>query len=100
MRQQCELLELNQSSVYYEPAQADPEDTRLMARLDRLHTESPFFGSRKLAVVLSTPELPVNRKRVQRLMRVMGMEILYCRPKTTVTGYDHSKVSKHLRGTP
>lgn len=83
------MLERNRSSFYYEPAQADPEDTRLMARIDRLHTESPFFGSRKLAVVLSTPEAPVNRKRVQRLMRVMGLEALYCRPKTTVTGRDH-----------
>ena len=55
MRQQCELLELNRSSFYYEPAQADPEDARLMTRIDRLHTESPFFGSRKLALVLSTP---------------------------------------------
>jgi putative transposase len=95
VRQQCELLELNRSSFYYEPAQADPEDTRLMTRIDRLHTESPFFGSRKLAVVLSTPEIPVNRKRVQRLMRVMGLETLYCRPKTTVTGRDH-KVYPYL----
>jgi putative transposase len=88
VRQQCELLELNRSSFYYEPAQADPEDVRLMNRIDRLHTASPFYGSRKLAVELSTPEMPVNRKRVQRLMRRMGLEALYCRPKTTVPGRD------------
>jgi len=95
VRQQCELLGLNRSSFYYEPAQADPEDARLMARIDRLHTESPFFGSRKLAIVLSTPKAPVNRKRIQRLMRVMGLETLYCRPKTTVAGRDH-KVYPYL----
>lgn len=66
-----------------------------MERIDRLHTESPFYGSRKLAVALSTPEAPVNRKRVQRLMRLMGLEALYCRPTTTVTGRCH-KVYPYL----
>lgn len=60
-----------------------------MARIDRLHTESPFFGARKLAAVRSTPKEPVNRKRVQRLMRLMGLETLYCRPETAVPGRDH-----------
>jgi putative transposase len=95
VRQQCELLELNRSSYYYEPAQADPADVELMNRIDRLHTESPFYGSRKLAVKLSTPDAPVNRKRVTRLMRVMGLEALYCRPKTTVAGRCH-KVYPYL----
>jgi putative transposase len=100
VRQQCALLELNRSSFYYEPARADPEDARLMNRIDRMHTESPFFGSRKLAIVLSTPEAPVNRKRVQRLMRLMGLETLYCRPKTTVTGRDHKVYPYLLRNVP
>lgn len=95
VRQQCDLLNLNRSSYYYEPAEADPEDLKLMERMDRLHTESPFYGSRKLAVELSTAEAPVNRKRVQRLMRLMGLEALYCRPKTTVTGSCH-KVYPYL----
>jgi putative transposase len=100
VRQQYELLELNRSSFYYEPAQADPEDARLMARIDRLHTESSFFGTRELAIVLSTPEARVNRKRVQRLMRVMGLEALYCRPKTTVPGGDHKVYMYLLRNVP
>jgi putative transposase len=95
VRQQCDLLELNRSSFYYEPAEADPEDLELMERIDRLHTESPFYGSRKLAVELSTPKVPVNRKRVQRLMRLMGLEALYCRPKTTVPNRCH-KVYPYL----
>jgi putative transposase len=89
VRQQCELLDLNRSSLYYQPAQADPEDLRLMERIDRLHTESPFYGSRKLALALSTPEAPVNRKRVQRLMRRMGLEALYCRPRCPGTSRCH-----------
>lgn len=71
-----------------------------MARMDRLHTAHPYYGSRKLAEVLSTPETPVNRKRVQRLMRVMGLEALYCRPKTTVTGRCHRVYPHLLQGVP
>lgn len=71
-----------------------------MARIDRLHTEGPFFGSRTSAVVLGTPTAPVNRKRVQRLMRVMGPEALYCRPKTTVPGRDHEVYPYPLRNVP
>lgn len=73
VRRQCALLDLTRASYYYEPAPADPEDLRLMERIDRLHTQSPFYGSRKLAVALSEPDAPVNRKRVQRLM---GLEAL------------------------
>lgn len=69
-----------------------------MARLDRLHLEYPFFGTRKLAVMLSTPEEEVNRKRVQRLMQLMGLECLFCRPKTTVNVVGHRKYPYLLRG--
>jgi putative transposase len=69
-----------------------------MARLDRLHLEYPFFGSRKLAVMLSTPVEEVNRKRVQRLMRLMGLECLFCRPKTTMSVAGHRKYPYLLRG--
>jgi putative transposase len=69
-----------------------------MARLDRLHLEYPFFGSRKWAVMLSTPEEEVNRKRVQRLMRRMGRECLFCWPKTTISGLGHRIYPYRLRG--
>jgi putative transposase len=100
VRRQCELLGLARSSLYYEPAQADPEDLKLMDRLDRLHTEHPFYGSRKLAVALGTPKAPVNRKRVQRLMRVMGLEALYCRPRTTISDREHKVYPYLLRDVP
>ena len=69
-----------------------------MARLDRLHLDHPFFGSRKLAVMLSTPEEEVNRKRVQRLMRLMGLECLFCRPKLSISAVGHRKYPYLLRG--
>ena len=69
-----------------------------MERLDRLHMEHPELGSRKLAILLSTSEEVVNRKRVQRLMRLMGLECLYPRPKCTVTSRCHKKYPYLLKG--
>ena len=100
IRQQCELLGLARSILYDQPAEVDPEDLALMARMDREHIDHPFFGSWKLAEVLSTPESPVNRKRVPRLMRVMGLETLYCGPKATVTDGCHRVYPYLLRGVP
>jgi putative transposase len=55
-----------------------------MRRIDEQYLKTPFYGSRRMAVVLSSPEEPVNRKRVQRLMRVMGIEALHPKPRTTI----------------
>ena len=91
VRRQCELLGLNRSSFYAEPALASPDDLAMMERLDRWHLEHPELGSRKLAVLMSSPGEAVNRKRVQRLMRVMGLECLFPRPRCTVTTRCHHK---------
>ena len=73
MVQQCELLGLARSTYYYEPAQESPENMALMRRIDEQYLKTPFYGSRKMAEELSTEECVVNRKRVQRLMRTMGI---------------------------
>lgn len=98
VRRQCELLGLARSSFYLEPATASADDLALMERLDRWHLEYPFLGSRKLAVLMSSPGEAVNRKRVQRLMRVMGLECLFPRPKCTVTSRCHKKYPYLLKG--
>jgi putative transposase len=98
IRRQCELLGLSRSSLSYESVGESAANWTLMARLDRFHLDHPFWGSRKLAVLLSTPEEEVNRKRVQRLMRLMGLECLFCRPKTTVQAVGHRKYPYLLRG--
>jgi putative transposase len=98
MRQQCELLELNRSGVYYEPAVVTPENLALMNRIDEIFTERPFYGSRRLAVVLSNEGQAVNRKRVQRLMRLMGIEAIYPKPRLTVADKQHEKYPYLLRG--
>jgi putative transposase len=87
---QCELLALPRSSVYYEhgPAVSD-EDLALMRRLDELHLKYPFMGSRRLRDELKKLGVIVNRKRVQRLMRRMGLEALYPRKRTSLPNKAH-----------
>lgn len=70
----------------------------MMGRLDRLHLDHPELGSRKLAVLLSLPEEAVNRKRVVRLMRLMGLECLFCRPNRAVATRCHTKYPYLLKG--
>jgi putative transposase len=89
VRRQCQLLGLNRSSLYYEPASATEENLRLMRLIDREYTAHPFLGSRRLTKWLIEQGEEVNRKRVQRLMRLMGLEAIYPRPKLSVAGRDH-----------
>ena len=96
--QQCELLDLPRSTYYYEPAQETSENLELMRRIDEVYLEAPFFGSRRIALELSTPREPVNRKRVQRLMRTMGIEAIYPRKKTTIPHVGHRVYPYLLRG--
>src|SRR3954469_21246258 len=77
LRRQCELLGLNRSSLYYEPAGETPEDLRLLRLIDAQSTPRPLFRRRRMTAWLTQQGEPVNRKRVQRLMRVMGLEAIY-----------------------
>ena len=89
VRHQCELLELCRSSYYYEPCPESQENLALMRRLDELHLEHPVYGSRKLAVLLRRAGLRINRKRVVRLLRVMGIDAIYAKPKLSVSRLGH-----------
>jgi putative transposase len=84
VRHQCELLELCRSGYYYQPCPETPENLVLMRRLDELHLAHPVYGSRKLQVLLARDGWPVNRKRVVRLLRLMGIEAIYCKPRTSL----------------
>jgi len=95
VRRQCQLLGLNRSSFYYEPAVESEENLRLMGLIDREYTLHPFYGSRRMTVWLNEDKgETVNRKRVQRLMRLMGLEAIYPRPKLSA-GREH-KVYPYL----
>jgi len=83
MRRQCELLGVNRSSLYYVPVEPDAEELEVMRRMDELHLEHPSFGSRMLTQVLKREGRVINRKRVQRLMRLMGLESMAPKPNTS-----------------
>jgi putative transposase len=89
MRRQCEILGINRSSLYYESAGPDAEDLELMRRIDEIHLELPFYGSRRMAQELRGEGLVVNRKRVQRLMRLMGIEAEAPKPNTSRPAPEH-----------
>lgn len=90
VRRQCELLGLNRSNVYYEPAGESEENLRLMRWIDEQYTATPFFGSRRMAAWLSEhKKVAVNRKRVARLMQVMGLEAIHPKPRLSQPGEGH-----------
>jgi len=89
-RRQCELLGVNRSSLYYEPVEPDVEELALMRRLDELHLNHPFFGSRMMTQTLKAEGCVVNRKRVQRLMRLMGLESTAPKPATSKPAPEHA----------
>jgi putative transposase len=94
---QCELLGLPRSTYYYSPAAASEEDLILMRQIDEQYLRTPFYGSRRMAQQLGEEGYPVNRKRVQRLMRVMGIEAIYPR-RTTIPAPGHKVYPYLLRG--
>ena len=86
---QCMLLGLSRSTCYYQRLEVSAEDLKLMRLMDELHLRLPFYGSRRLAWSLRQAGYAVGRKRVQRLMRLMGIEATYPRPRTSDPHPDH-----------
>lgn len=84
VRRQAELLSLSRSSVYYTPRPLSERDLVLMRRIDELHLKWPFYGARKLARELRKEGHEVGRRHVTTLMRRMGIEALYRRPRTSI----------------
>jgi putative transposase len=97
MRRQAELLRVSRSGLYYESVPTDQEELSVMRRLDELHLEFPFFGSRKLALELRKDGVLINRKRVQRLMRLMGIVAMVPQPNTSKPAPEHKKFPYLLR---
>jgi putative transposase len=89
IRRQCELLDLPRSTFYYLPATESEENLHLMRLLDEQYLKTPFWGSRNMTTWLRQEGLVINRKRVQRLMRLMGLEGLAPRPTTTKPAPGH-----------
>jgi len=95
--QQCRLLAVSRSSVYRRPAEVSKEDRAIMALIDRQYLARPYYGSRRMAAWLAIQGHLVNRKRVQRLMRLMGLVAVYQRPNTSKPAPEN-KVYPYLLG--
>ena len=80
---QCALLGISRSSLYYLPTEAGAEDMELMALIDQQYLKTPFYGSRRMTAWLRNHGHQVNRKRVRRLMQLIGLEAIYRRPNTS-----------------
>jgi putative transposase len=86
---QCALLKVPRSTVYYRPKAIGDENLALMRRIDEIYTKWPFYGARKMVAELRGEGYAVNRKRVRRLMRLMGIEAIYQKPNTSRKHPDH-----------
>ena len=95
---QCGLLTVSRSSVYRPPAPASDEDLAIMALIDRQYLERPYYGSRRMAAWLTRQGHAVNRKRVQRLMRLVGLVAIYQRPNPSKPA-PANKVFPYLLGS-
>src|ERR1700732_3577006 len=95
--EQCLLLKVARSTLYYRPAPVSADDLAVMRRMDELHLAWPFYGSRRMAAVLRRDGWSANRKRIKRLMRVMGLEAIYQKPSTSRSHPGHKGYPYLLR---
>jgi putative transposase len=86
---QCTLLDISRSGLYYQPKGTSEEALTLMKLIDRQYLATPFYGARKIAAWLKCQGYLVNRKRVRRLMRLMGIKAIYRRPRTSKPAPGH-----------
>ena len=114
VRRQCDLLGLNRSSFYYKPKTGHEKlnnstrdinspvretemNLKIMTRIDALYMDYPFYGSRNMTVILNREGYNVNRKRIQRLMRLMGIQAIYPKPRLSISGKGHKIYSCLLK---
>jgi len=98
LSRQCQLLGLSRAALYYRPVEVSDYELKLMALIDRQYLRTPFYGSRRMTAWLQTQGHLVNRKRVQRLMGLMGLEAIYQRPRTSQPASAHRTHPYLLRG--
>ena len=99
IRRQCDLLSVPRSGCYYQKKGESHLNERLMRLTDDEYTRHPFYGSRRLTAWLKRQGYPVNRKRVIRLMKKMGTEAIYPKPRLSVSGAEHIRYPYLLKGS-
>jgi putative transposase len=99
VRRQCALLQLTRSTLYYRKQPENQENLALMRLMDEQYTKMPYYGVRRMTAWVNTQGYRVNKKRVRRLMRVMGLEAQYPKPKLSKPNPNHTVypyLLKHL----
>jgi putative transposase len=97
VKRQCEILELSRSGVYYTPVPLSAIDMEITRQIDEIHLLYPFYGSRKIRIELCAKGYNIGRDRVRRLMRRMGIEALYVKPRLSISHPWHVKYPYLLR---
>jgi putative transposase len=98
VRHQCELIGLNRSSLYYQPVGESAYNLRLMRLLNEQYTRTPFYGWPRMTAYLRRAGHEINPKRVRRLMRLMGLQAIYPKPRTSIPAPGHKRYPYLLRG--
>ena len=89
IREQCNILGINRSGLYYEPRHLSEETLKIMRLLDEEHTKHPFYGVPKMTEFLKRQGYAIGRDRTRTLLRSMGLEAVYPKPKTSIKAKDH-----------
>lgn len=97
VNRQCELIGLNRSMLYYRPVEESEEDLQAKRLIDEQYTSTPFYGSRRMKVYLQSQGIDINRKRVTRLMKEMGIEAIYPKPRLSKVDSGH-RIYPYLLG--
>ena len=95
---QCQLLKLNRSTYYYKKKPVKPEDLELMRIIDEQYLKTPFYGWPRMTAHLQRLGYPVNHKRIQRLMQLMGLQAIFPKRRTTIINPEHRIYPYLLRG--
>ena len=90
IRKQCKILEIDRSKVYYNKKETSKEDIEIMNFIDEQYMDTPFYGYRRMTLCLNAAGYNVNHKKVIRLMREMGIEAIYPKPKTSIKNKEHT----------
>lgn len=100
VKKQCDLLSINRSFYYYKGKEIDAEDLKIMSLIDEIYLEHPYYGSRRLSKALQLKGVIVGRKKVRRLMRMMGIAAIYprTRMRLSIPGSGHTIFPYLLRG--
>lgn len=99
LKKQAELLGISRSSIYYEEKETDPLNILVMNKIDEIYTKRPYYGSRRLTHDIGKElKIPINRKRVQNLMRIMGIEAIYPKRNLSANNMPHSVYPYLLKG--